>query len=92
MTINVNSTVKVKEDLIYSKIDNEVVMMTPDHEDYLNLNGVGSVIWEKLSRAQRVEDIKRELLEQFEVSEDTCEQELIAFLNNLHDKKLIEVD
>jgi hypothetical protein len=58
---------------------------------YYGLNSVGSRIWALIQSPISVKQIRDTLLAEYEVDIDVCTRELIALLNNLSSKDLIEV-
>jgi hypothetical protein len=58
---------------------------------YYGLNSVGSRIWALIQSPISVKQIRDTLLAEYDVDIDVCTRELIALLNNLSSKELIEV-
>lgn len=59
---------------------------------YYGLNSVGSRIWALLQSPITVMEIRDALLAEYDVDVDDCTRELIALLNDLSNKELIEVN
>ncbi|MGB0525807.1 MAG: lasso peptide biosynthesis PqqD family chaperone [Flammeovirgaceae bacterium] len=76
-------------DVLHSALDNETIMMDIQTGEYHNLNNMGNTIWELLEEPLSFSDLCKALLEEYEVSEEVCQQETRHFLKELVDKKLI---
>lgn len=58
---------------------------------YYGLNSVGGRIWALLQSPITVMELRDALLAEYDVDVDDCTRELIALLNDLSSKELIEV-
>jgi hypothetical protein len=76
--------------VIQSKIGEEVVMLDMDSGFYFGLNSVASIIWGKLESAISLEEIIIELLEEYNIDQQTCENDTRAFLDQLLEKNIIK--
>lgn len=76
--------------VIQSKIGDEVVMLDMDSGFYFGLNAVASIIWGKLEKPISFEEVINELLDEFKIDRDTCENDTRSFLNQLLDKNIIK--
>lgn len=82
---------KRNPELLSSKIDTETIMMSMHDGNYYGLNEVAGRIWEILEKEMTYAELIRNLLEEFDVDESTCRNDVAGFLNKLEDKKLIIV-
>lgn len=76
---------------ITALVDDEVVMLSARAESYFGLDRVGSDIWNMMEQPVRVSDICAQLVEHFEVEPQTCEQDVLKFLDELFDCGLIKL-
>ena len=76
--------------VIQSKIGDEVVMLDMDSGFYFGLNSVASVIWGKLESAISLEEIIIELLEEYKIDQQTCENDTRLFFDQLLEKNIIK--
>lgn len=76
-----------------SVLGKETIVLNYAAGNYYELNEVGGFIWSLLQAGQvlSVQKIKEQLLEEFDVDESVCQQELMLFLGNLFDENLIEI-
>lgn len=68
------------------------MLLSIENGEYYNMNEVGSRIWALLEKPMTVGALIDRLLEEFEVERATCEQEALAFLEQLHKDKLLKVE
>lgn len=78
-------------DWISAKVGDEIVMMSTEHGKYIGLNDVGTRVWELIETPQSVESLIAILLEEFDVTAETCRAEVETFVEKLRDNKAIEV-
>ena len=76
--------------VIQSKIGEEVVMLDMDSGFYFGLNSVASIIWGKLESAISLEEIIIELLEEYKIDQQTCENDTRLFFDQLLEKNIIK--
>jgi hypothetical protein len=76
--------------VIQSKIGDEVVMLDMDSGFYFGLNSVASIIWGKLEKPISLEEVINELLDEYNIDRDTCENDTMAFWLQLLDKNIIK--
>jgi len=81
-----------KGDLLFNTIDGEVVMLSIENSEYYGMDKVGSRIWELLEKPIRFTELIATLMEEYEVSEEQCREDTLAFLGKLTEKKLVVVE
>ncbi len=78
-----------KPDLLFNEIDGEVVMLNIENSEYYGLDKVGSRIWNLIEHPLSLKDLIFKLMNEFDISEQQCINDTLAFLTILTDKKLI---
>jgi hypothetical protein len=58
---------------------------------YFSLDNVGAAVWQLLQQPRTVKEIRESILEEFEVSADVCQSDLISLLRELAARNLIEI-
>ncbi|MBN2682139.1 MAG: lasso peptide biosynthesis PqqD family chaperone [Bacteroidales bacterium] len=91
MKIELNNIVKRTPEMVFSKLDGEVVMMSVENGEYYGLNEIGSAIWERISDEIKVDDLVVQLMEEYDVERAECEADTIEFLEEMAEKKLVVV-
>lgn len=89
--ISADNVVRQIEDIVASDIDDEKVMMSIEKGCYYGLDPIGSRVWELIETPTRVSDLVDALLLKFDVDRQTCEQDVLAFLEELHDAGILQV-
>lgn len=78
-------------DMVFSHIDDEVVMMSIETSEYYGLNPVASRIWELLEKPHTFNGLVNALMHEFDVDETTCRNDVMTFLAQLIEKRLTTV-
>ncbi|MDJ0798452.1 MAG: lasso peptide biosynthesis PqqD family chaperone [Calothrix sp. MO_167.B12] len=76
---------------ISSDLAGESVILQLSTGIYYGLNQVGASIWNLIQESKTVEEIKNAILEEYEVEPEQCDRDLLALLQELEAKGLIEV-
>jgi len=90
--IDPETILKRKADLLFNEIDGEVVMLSIENSEYYGMDKVGSRIWELLEQPLSFKELVAKLTEEYEVSEQQCADDTMAFLKKLTDKKLVLIE
>ena len=92
MAITTNTRIKLAESQSSSVLGNETIVLNYEVGNYYELNEIGSFIWSLIqaNREMVVGDIETKLLDEFDVEQEVCREELTEFLNHLLNEKLIE--
>lgn len=87
----ISKTTSLKRDpsQIFSKIDDEVVMLSMKEGKYFALNEAGTRIWEIIEHPIKVQSLIDNLMDEFNVSKNKCELETLELLNDLYKKRLV---
>jgi hypothetical protein len=90
--ISIESIVYQIEDIVASDIDDEKVMMSVEKGQYYNLDPVGSRVWELIDKPVNVADLIDALLLKYDVDRETCERDVLAFLEKLREDGILQVE
>jgi TfoX/Sxy family transcriptional regulator of competence genes len=71
------------EEIIFGKVDDDVVLLSLENEAYYYLNSLGKEIWDRLEEPILVDDLIKRLFELYDVPEHQCHTETIQFLEEL---------
>ena len=58
---------------------------------YYGTDDVGAEVWKAIQEPKSVSQVREHLLSEFDVDRETCERDLLAFLEELASAKLIDV-
>ena len=91
MNITEESRVKQIGNVDITDLDGEKVMMDLDKGRYLVMNEVGTRIWDIAEETKSIREITNILLDEYEVDEETCREQVIVFVRELIDSHLLEL-
>ncbi len=91
MKLTLESTVSKSEELIQASLEESIALMSIENGRYYGLENVAKNIWLQLETPKQIQDIVKELQQQYEVEKDLCQSETLQFLETLWGKKMIEV-
>ena len=86
-----DSVVVVAPAQVSADLDGEAVVLGLGTGTYYGLLGIGSRIWELLQQPRTVAELRDVLVGEYEVDLETCQGDLIDFLEGLASEQLIEV-
>ncbi len=74
-----------------SDTDKSAILLNLNSGSYYELNDVAYLIVQNLNNSISFKEIKEIVTESFDIDEDTCEQDILSFLQNLIDRDFLEV-
>lgn len=80
-----------KSEILASELEDELMMMDLDTNNYFALDPVANHIWQLLVEPLTAAELCARLGRHFEVDEETCRRDTLAFLRQMWDEKLIQV-
>jgi hypothetical protein len=86
-----SSFVARDESLLTTASDEGITMIGDSQSEVYHLDAVGLRIWSLLEDPCSVSAVCQALQEEFSVDPETCERDVIAFLEQLRDKGLIQI-
>ena len=89
MTFTRESCVVVSDEQVSTTLGDEAVILGMRDGVYYGLDVVGARIWTLLATPRRVSDIVRTVSQEFYVSTEQCERDVLALLESLSDRELI---
>ncbi len=92
-TLSLESRVRMSAGVVSQLLDSETVMLDLDRGVYYGLDAVGTRTWE-LMRNQpclQLHKILDSLLDEYDVHEDRCSQDLLNLVRSMQEKGLVEV-
>jgi hypothetical protein len=85
------SIISAHPEQLSSDLDGETILLQMSSGLYYGLNEMGAAIWEMIQTPQSFAAIQAQLLEQYEVSAEVCEQAIVALFSELYEAKLIDI-
>ena len=90
MEISETQTMQVTQGIVWRKLDDNTVVVSPQTGQVRVLNGVGSTIWQLLVDENTPSEIQNHLVNHYNVAPDQAGKDVHNFLVDLHDKGLLE--
>ena len=87
--VTIRSIVKQSDEQVSSEIDGEAVLMSIDDGEYFKIDEIGTRIWQLIESETAVSDLISKIEQEFEVEPEKCEAEVLDFLNDLEEHKLL---
>ena len=92
MVIDKNTIVEKREDIVTADLDGNVVMMSVENGKYYGMDEIATAIWKNIEQPICVEQLVHILMDEFDVSEEQCQKDVITFLTKLYNEILIKVN
>ena len=86
-----HSIVVVTKDQVSADLSGEAAILNLKSGIYFGLNTVGASIWKLIQEPRTVNEINDAIVQEYDVDPDQCEKDLLALLEELLSKELIEV-
>lgn len=90
-TVALSSVVCACEHQLSSEVGGEAVILDLKRSVYYGLDPVGATIWRRLSEPRAVSELVDTVLAQFEVDRERCERDVVALLQDMAARGLVEV-
>jgi hypothetical protein len=89
--IGERSIIVASQDQVSCDLAGEAAILDMKSGIYYGLNAVGAWIWNLIQEPRTVYEVRDALLKEYEVEPERCERDLLALLQELAAKELIEV-
>lgn len=89
--VSLSSVAVASSELISANLDGEVIILGYKSGAYYSLDQVGGFVWELLQDPRKVSDLRDAILEEYDVELAQCERDLLALLEELAGKQLIDL-
>jgi hypothetical protein len=89
--ITLQSTVTRAKELLATELDDETVLMSIENGSYYGMEKTGRRLWELIESPMLVSKLIVFLSEEYNVAPDICGSDIIDYLQELYDEKLIVV-
>ena len=85
-----HDTVVRTTDLLSTTIDGQVVVTSIEKGNYIGLEGAGNRIWSLIEKPIRISSLCDTLQDEFDVSPEQCEEDVVTFMEKLRENGLVE--
>ncbi|HEU5460397.1 MAG TPA: PqqD family protein [Pyrinomonadaceae bacterium] len=91
MSISFSDRVKIPDDVLISKLQEESVILNLDSERYFGLDDVGTRILSVLTTSESIEAAYQRLVEEYDVEDQALRQDLLELVENLLKHGLLQI-
>jgi hypothetical protein len=89
MALTLRSRIVVSDEQVHTSLGDEAVILGLDDGVYYGLDAVGARVWSLLATPRVVSEIVAVVTEEFDVSIERCEQDVLALLAELQGRRLV---
>lgn len=89
--ISLDDTIVAIRDQVSCDLADEAVVLSLKDGVYYGLNPVAARVWELIQEPRSLREIRDRLLEEFDVEDGACTQDLLALLVQLREWNLVEL-
>ena len=90
IALDLATKVMASKDVLGAELGTEVSLLNLKSGIYFSLNPVGASVWRQIQKAKTLAEIKRQLLEEYEVETSRCEGDLRRLVLELEALGLVE--
>jgi hypothetical protein len=85
------ATVVAAKNQVSSELAGEAVILHIDRGIYFGLDEIGARVWEMIQKPKKISAVLDTLLEEYQVSSDRCEDDLLTLISSLANEGLVMV-
>lgn len=89
--IALETKVVQSKDVLATSVDSETVMASISNDKYYGLNPISTSIWELLEQPKSLLEVCDSLLESYDVDMETCQNEVLVFVESLVEAQILEI-
>ena len=90
--LSLETTLTIPKDILFSKVDEEMVLLNLIDGKYFSLDDVGTRMWVLITEHKQLKAVYQALLEEYQVDPQKLEHDLLALTDQLVSKKLLQVN
>ena len=87
--ITLETTISRAEGFTTAPVQDELMMLNVEQGAYYSLDPIAAEIWNMLESPLSVNEIVENLLKRYDVSQEQCETDVLAFLGEMHGNGMI---
>lgn len=91
MAIDMNTFIVRDSEMMFTRMDNEIVVLNMSRNNYVGLDAIGGRIWELMQTPIRVHEICQLLGQEYEASAEQIESGVLTFLAELESEGMIRL-
>lgn len=83
------SSYTLSDDVTWRDVDEEMIVLHLPTGKYYTFNNTGHLVWQQLAEGKDTSDIKVQIMDKYEVDEETANRDLTSFIAGLREHNLI---
>lgn len=89
--VSLDSTVTRKTNILGANFGDEVILMSPENENYYELTATSRTIWDKIAEPILVRDLCVDLSQIYQAPLERIEPDVLHFLSHLQIHNMVEL-
>ena len=89
MEINLNSRVRIQDDVLFQELQGEAVLLNLKTGVYLGLNQIGTRIWQLLQEDGALNRVMEVMLQEYDVTQEKLSQDLLDLVGQMEKQGLL---
>ncbi len=90
-TVGLSDKIRRNEELIFSCLDGNTMLLSIEKDEYYAVNPIGSKIWDLIGSPQDISGICEQLYQEYDIEPEMCKNEVLNFVNQMVEKGVILV-
>ena len=89
--LTLETRIVVPKDVLFSKVDEEMVLLNLINGKYFSLDDVGTRMWILIAEHRQLKTVYRSLLKEYQVDPQQLERDLLALTDQLVANNLLQI-
>jgi Coenzyme PQQ synthesis protein D (PqqD) len=91
MTVELRTVVVRTPGLLTAPVDDEIVILNPDRDNYVGLDAVGRAVWDLIEQPREVAELCRKLSQDFDGTPEQIAADVLPFLAEMAEEGIARV-
>lgn len=89
--MTLDQKINIADSVFSQEVDNEMVLLDTESEEYFGLDETAAVIWQHLAENESLREVHASMLAIYDVAAEQLEQDILAFVEKLIDAGLVQL-
>lgn len=86
------SRIKLNDDVLFQELQGDAVLLDLKTGVYFGLDRVGTRMWHLMGEHKVISDVVHAVTEEFDVPQQRCADDVVAFVKRLNEQGLIAIE
>ena len=91
MELTPGTVVRAAQGQVSTEVEGEAVILGLADEVYYGLDGAGALVWSLLTEPRTVAELRDAVVAEYDVDAETAGRDLVRLLDELRERRLVEV-